>query len=70
MADHPQSLKVSLQKSELLRESMSDELSLLKNKISQLDSLMILFERPPDISFDPSVLRPVYVKDITNTGVN
>ena len=44
---------------------MSDEVTLLKDKISLMDCWMSLFKRLPDNSLDPSVLRPIDAKDIT-----
>ena len=60
-----QNLKDGLDKSELLRKSMNDELTMLKGKISEVDVFMNLLRRPTDNTFDPSVLEPIDTKDIT-----
>ena len=64
-AEQIQNLKDRLHKSELLRKSMNDELTVLKGKISEMDVLMNLLKRPSDNSFDLSVLKPIDTKDIT-----
>ena len=63
-AEQIKNLKDRLHKSELLRKSMNDELTVLKGKISEMDVLMNLLKRPSDNSFDPSVLKPSGTKDI------
>ena len=65
-AEQIQNLKDRLHKSEVLRKSMDDELTVLKGKISEMDVLMNLHKRPSDNSFDLSVLKPIDTKDITN----
>ena len=45
-AEQIQNLKDRLHKSELLRKSMNDELTVLKGKISEMDVLMNLLKRP------------------------
>ena len=64
-AEQIQNLKDRLHKSELLRKSMDDELTVLKGKISEMDVLMNMIKRPSDNSFDLSVLKPIDTKDIT-----
>ena len=64
-AEQSQNLKDRLHKSELLRKSMNDELTMLTGKISEMDVLINLLRRPSDNSFDPSVLKPIDTKDIT-----
>ena len=64
-AEQIQNLKDRLHKSELLRKSMDDELTLLKGKASEMDVFMNLLKRPSDNSFHLSVLKPIDTKDIT-----
>ena len=64
-AQQIQNLKDRLHKSELLRKSMGDELTVLKGKISEMDVLMNFLKRPSDNSFDLSVLKPIDTNYIT-----